>query len=374
VATAGASRVAGRCGQTLSKRPPVRVLVVDDSALVRQAMRALLVRDGEFEVEVAADPLFAEPKAAQFRPDVVVLDLEMPRMDGLTWLRQRMRSQPIPVVICSALADRFADAALRALDEGAVEVVTKPQIGVRDFLEHSASAIRDAVRAAAAVGASSAWRRRWGQPLVQAAPARAPTVFPTPSSAALIAMGASTGGPEALRIVLEAMPEDAPPIVIVQHMPQGFTAAFARRLDESCKVSVREAQSGDRLRPGLALVARGDHHLLVHRVGGIYVVELGSGPAVTRHRPSVDVLFRSVAEAAGPNAVAVLLTGMGADGAEGMLALRRAGAATIAQDQPSSVVFGMPREAIERGAVESILPIERIAAAVLERTAVNRRV
>ncbi len=352
----------------MSDRKALRVLVVDDSALVRQTLRTLLGRDGEFEVEVAADPLFAEQKLASFAADVVILDLEMPRMDGLTWLRQRMRTEPIPVVICSALADRWADAALRALEEGAVEVVTKPQIGVRDFLEQSAHAIRDAVRAAADVGRSAAWkarRRLAGPPVSPLRPAV--ETAPIRDSGALIALGASTGGPEALKTILEAMPADAPPILVVQHMPAGFTAAFAKRLDSACRITVREAQSGDRLRPGLALIARGDHHLLVHRVGSVYVAELDSGPLVSRHRPSVDVLFGSVARVAGAEAVGVILSGMGADGAEGMLSLRRAGAVTIAQDQQSSVVFGMPREAIERGAVQSIVPIDRIAATILER-------
>ena len=345
----------------------LRVLVIDDSALVRQTLRALLSSDGEFEVEVAADPLFGEQKLGSFAADVVILDLEMPRMDGLTWLRQRMRTQPIPVVICSALANRWADAAVRALEEGAVEVVTKPQIGVRDFLQQSAQSIRDAVRAAADVGQSAAWSAR--RPTEEGAATIARPLIEAVGNgdpAALIAIGASTGGPEALRAILEAMPPDAPPILIAQHMPAGFTAAFAKRLDSSCRLTVREAQSGDRLRPGLALVARGDHHLLVHRVGAVYVAELNSGPPVSRHRPSVDLLFRSVARVAGGHAVGVILTGMGADGAEGMLSLRQAGAATIAQDLQSSVVFGMPREAIERGGVQRVVPLERMAATILE--------
>ena len=350
---------------------PIRVLVMDDSAVVRQTLRAILSRDPAIEVEVAADPIFAEQKSVAFRPDVVILDLEMPRMDGLTWLRQRMRVDPVPVVVCSALVGRWADAAIRAIEEGAVEVVTKPTIAVRDFLEQAAASIHDAVRAAHAARSSPGWRARWrtAAPQTVVSPPPLPFLVAAARDTSLVAIGASTGGPEAIRHILEAMPCEAPAIVIVQHMPEGFTAALARRLNASCQIEVREAQSGDRPRRGLALIARGGHHLIARRASGSYVVELDSGPPVSRHRPSVDVLFRSVAETAGPDGVGVLLTGMGADGAEGMLALRRAGASTIAQDEGSSVVFGMPREAIERGAAETVLPLDRIGAALLERAA-----
>lgn len=337
---------------------PLSVLVVDDSAVVRQALAGILGREG-FVVTTAADPLFAMQKMAAARPDVVVLDLEMPRMDGVTWLRRLMAEDPLPVVICSALSGRFAHAALGALEDGAVDVVTKPQFGVRDFLADSATQIVDTVRAAAAARV----KRR---PTGQGKPAPVPVLKkPVPGSAALsdtvVVLGASTGGTEALHQVLSALPETSPGVAIVQHMPEGFTHAFAHRLNQVCRLEVREAESGDRLLPGRALVARGNRHLILHKSGSHYIVELADGPLVSRHRPSVDVLFKSVAHTGGANVVGVLLTGMGHDGAEGLLALRRAGAHTIAQDEATSVVFGMPREAIQLGAAEHVVPLPRIA-------------
>ena len=346
----------------LSSSQPLRVLVVDDSAVVRQALSLLLSREG-MEVTTASDPLFAMPKLAAQRPDVVILDLEMPRMDGLTFLRQLMAEDPLPVVICSALAGRWTQAAIQALEAGAVDVIAKPQFGVRGFFEESATQIVDAVRAAAAART----RRRWRVPeTADPAPARLPQVGRSSGRPpdGIVVIGASTGGTEALRTVLEAMPADGPAIALVQHMPEGFTQAFARRLNQICAMEVKEAESGDRLLRGRALIARGNRHLVLHRSGSHYLAELADGPLVSRHRPSVDVLFRSAAQAAGTNALGVLLTGMGNDGAQGLLEMRRKGALTLAQDKASCVVFGMPREAIALGAVAEVLPLSRIAASI----------
>ena len=331
------------------------VLVVDDSALVRQAFTALLSR--HFSVDTAADPLIAERKMAKQRPAVIVLDLQMPRVDGMTFLRQIMRSDPIPVVICSSAATRGSEVAMRALEEGAVDLILKPQIGVRDFIEDSATLLIDTITAAS--------QARIG--------VRAPRVrLPLPSPVAgprVIAVGASTGGTEALREMIEALPPDAPGMVVVQHMPEGFTAAFAKRLNETARVEVKEATYGDAVLPGRVLIAPGNHHMLLRRSGTRYYVQVSSGPLVSRHRPSVDVLFRSVAQAAGSSAVGVILTGMGDDGAEGLLEMRESGARTIAQDEATSVIFGMPKEAIARGAAMEVLPLGEIAGAVLRNGA-----
>jgi two-component system chemotaxis response regulator CheB len=347
----------------------VHVLVVDDSAVVRQVMTAILSPQPGLTVTVAADPIIARAKMLRSRPDVILLDLEMPRVDGMTFLREIMATDPLPVVVCSALTGAGTEAAMQALDEGAVDVIGKPQIGVHDFLEESAARLVDAVRAASEARLSRLVRRARAVPVEPKLPADVvlrprPHLATSVSADKLIAMGASTGGTEALRVILEAMPERAPGIVIVQHMPERFTAAFARRLDETCRLRVKEAEDGDPVVAGRALVAPGDRHLLVHRGAGGYVVELRNGPLVSRHRPSVDVLFRSVAQAAGGSAVGILLTGMGDDGATGLLEMKTAGATTIAQDEATSVVFGMPKEAIARGAVGTVLPLGQIAPGV----------
>jgi two-component system chemotaxis response regulator CheB len=304
------------------------------------------------------------------RPDVILLDLEMPRMDGLTFLRKIMAEDPIPVVICSGLVGRGTEAALRALEEGAVEVMAKPKLGVRDFINESAQTLIDTVRGAAQA------RVRPTSPALQLSQRRltADAVLPPLQKSSLtittdkvVAIGASTGGTEALRWVLESMPPDAPGLIIVQHMPEGFTAAFAERLNQTCQIEVKEAAHHDRVMPGRALIAPGNRHTVLVRSGAYYTVEVIDGPLVSRHRPSVDVLFRSVARAAGPNAVGVIMTGMGSDGAEGLLEMKRAGAATIGQDEATCVVFGMPKEAIDRGAVDEVLPLSRIPAATLKR-------
>jgi two-component system chemotaxis response regulator CheB len=345
----------------------IHVLVVDDSALVRQAFTQLLSRN--FTVDTAADPIIAERKMAKQRPNVIVLDLQMPRVDGMTFLRQIMRRDPIPVVICSAAAARGSEIAMRALEEGAVDVMLKPSIGVRDFIAESAVLLTDTITAAAQARfgkkPSMPVTERFSADVVIAA-ARTASSQLVDSAPRVIAVGASTGGTEALRAMIEALPPDAPGMVVVQHMPEGFTAAFAKRLNETARVEVKEAAYGDGVIPGRVLIAPGNHHLLLRRSGNRYYVQVTGGPLVSRHRPSVDVLFRSVAQAAGANAVGVILTGMGDDGAEGMLEMREAGARTIAQDEATSVIFGMPKEAIARGAATDVLPLQEIAPAILK--------
>jgi two-component system, chemotaxis family, protein-glutamate methylesterase/glutaminase len=342
---------------------PVHVLVVDDSAVMRESMTALLMATGGFSVATANDPIVARRKIAARKPDVIVLDLAMPQEDGLTFLRDLMGTNPLPVVICSSHSTRGSRVALAALREGAVDVVAKPQVGVRDFVQESSIQLIDAIRAAtrARVGG----RRRDAQP---AQPVQRPQrrLAETGGHSGLVAIAASTGGPPALHDVLGGMPLDAPGIVVVQHMPAGFTAAFAEHLDQTCQIEVKEAATGDLVRAGRALIAPGDHHLEVHRETGGLTVEVTRGPLVSRHRPSADVLFRSVARAAGPESLGVIMTGMGDDGAGGLLAMRSAGAATLGQDEASCVVFGMPREAAARGAVDELVPLAGLSEKILE--------
>jgi len=342
----------------------INVLVVDDSAVVRQVLESILSQEPDMSVLVAADPLIAQQKMLRVRPDVIVLDLEMPRMDGLTFLRKIMADDPIPTVICSGVAMRGTEAALRALDEGAVGIVTKPKLGVRSFLYESGLVLTDMVRSAA----RARIRRRFSLPVL---PQQAPAVLVPlhqhsgASSKRIVAIGASTGGTEALTEILGAMPADCPGIVVVQHMPEVFTAAFAQRLNRLCQIEVKEAEDGDRIAVGRALIAPGNRHMSVKRRSTQSFVEIDDGPLVSRHRPSVDVLFRSVARAEGRDALGIILTGMGSDGAQGLLEMRNAGAETIAQDEASCVVFGMPREAIARGAVDKVLALAEIPAKVL---------
>lgn len=335
----------------------IDLLVVDDSAVMRQSMTVICSRERDLRVRVASDPIIAMTKIAQARPDVILLDLEMPRMDGLTFLRKLMNESPIPVVVCSALAARGTETALRALEEGAVDIVAKPKIGLRDFLSESALVLVDSIRGAA----QARTRRARLTPIRPPAPPR-PLARTTRK---VVAIGASTGGTEALRTLLEAMPHDAPAMVIVQHMPEVYTAAFAQRLNTTCRMDVKEAADGDRLIPGRALIAPGNRHTRVRRDGAEYRVEVTDGPLVSRHRPSVDVLFRSVAQAAGANAVGVIMTGMGDDGAAGLLEMHQSGAVTMAQDEATSVVFGMPREAINRGAAQSVHALPLIGPMIL---------
>lgn len=349
--------------------PPekLRVLVVDDSAMVRQVMQAILQTDQRITVSVAADPLIANAKMQKERPDVVITDLEMPRMDGLTFLRQIMAESPIPVVVCSGHAAKGTQLALRALEEGAVEVITKPKLGVREFLHESAVLLLDAVWSA--VEARIAPRQKTAPiPRLSAdavLPLRPKSCGRNPAHS-LIAVGASTGGTEALRTFLSAMPADCPPIVAVQHMPEHFTRAFADRLNQDCAIAISEAKDGVQLHNGMALIAPGNYHALVNRTGPNLVVNIMDGPLVSRHRPSVDVLFRSVAVSAGGNAVGVIMTGMGDDGAQGLREMKDAGAVTIAQDEATCVVFGMPREAIALGATDFVLPLDQIARQALD--------
>jgi len=342
----------------------INVLVVDDSAVVRQVLESILSQEPDMSVLVASDPLIAQQKMLRVRSDVIVLDLEMPRMDGLTFLRKIMADDPIPTVICSGVAVRGTEAALRALDEGAVGIVTKPKLGVRNFLYESGLVLTDMVRSAA----RARIRRRFcPSVLPQQAAGSAVLVHQHSgvSSKRIVAIGASTGGTEALTEILSAMLEACPGIVVVQHMPEVFTAAFAQRLNRLCDIEVKEAENGDRILAGRALIAPGNRHMSVKRRGTQSFVEIDDGPLVSRHRPSVDVLFRSVARAEGQNALGIILTGMGSDGAQGLLDMRNAGAETIAQDEASCIVFGMPREAIARGAVDKVLALAEIPAKVL---------
>jgi two-component system chemotaxis response regulator CheB len=345
----------------------IRVLIVDDSAMVRQTLSELLASDPAIEVmATAADPFVAADRIAEEVPDVITLDIEMPRMDGLTFLKTIMTQHPIPVVICSSLAEEGAQSCLKAMEYGAVDVIAKPRVGTKRFLEESRLVLCEAVKGAAQARVSLLRPGSTVEPKLTAdavlAPASGAMIETTEK---IVAIGASTGGTEALRVLLEAFPEDTPGIVIVQHMPELFTRAFAKRLDSLCSITVKEAEPNDTVIRGRALIAPGNHHMLLKRSGARYYVELKEGPLVCRHRPSVDVLFRSAARYAGPNAVGVILTGMGDDGARGMLEMKQAGARNIAQDEASSIVFGMPKEAIKTGAVDKVMPLTAIAGAIL---------
>lgn len=335
----------------------IRVLLVDDSALVRQIFAREIARDPDLMVVGAApDPYVARDLILEKEPDVVVLDVEMPRMDGLTFLRKIMRHKPLPVIIVSSLTKQGSEIALEALAAGAVEVLCKP--GAAYTVGDMSATLIGTIKAAAQVDV-----RR----LVAAAATSAPRVSALARTTnQILAIGASTGGTVAIEQVLRGLPPGTPGCVITQHMPALFTRSFAQRLDGLSALEVREAEQGDAVIPGIALVAPGDRHLLLRRDGARYYVEVKDGPPVNRHRPSVDVMFRSVARAAGANTIGVILTGMGADGAKGMLELRTAGASTIAQDEASCVVFGMPKVAIELGGAMEVLPLDRIATRVVE--------
>jgi two-component system chemotaxis response regulator CheB len=349
------------------KIPKIRVLIVDDSAVVRQTLSEVLSSDPEIEViATAGDPFVAADRIAEQVPDVITLDIEMPRMDGLTFLKKLMSQHPIPVVICSSLAEEGAQSTLRALEYGAVEIVTKPRLGTKQFLEESRITLCEAVKAAAASRPGKLHASRTVEPKLTADAVLAPAgnaMIETTEK--VVVIGASTGGTEALKTLLETLPADTPGIVIVQHMPELFTRAFANRLDGLCSITVKEAETNDTVLRGRALIAPGNHHLLLKRSGARYYVEVKEGPLVCRHRPSVDVLFRSAARYAGQNVVGVILTGMGDDGARGMLEMKQAGATTIAQDEATCVVFGMPKEAIKLNGVDKILPLKNIAGAIL---------
>jgi two-component system chemotaxis response regulator CheB len=341
----------------------IKVIVVDDSAIVRQVLSSELSKARDIEVvAVASDPYVARDKIVQLHPDVITLDLEMPRMDGLTFLGKLMQYCPMPVIVVSSLTPERSETALQALELGAVDVVGKPG-GPYTVGDISAMLIAK-IRGAAGARCVRPPRAEPGaEPEMVAA---SPLLLTTNK---VLAIGASTGGTEAIRQVLTSLPGDAPGMVIVQHMPEQFTAQFAKRLDGLCEVEVREAAEGDLVIPGLALIAPGNHHMVLRRNGAQYVVGLKGGPPVHYQRPAVDVLFHSVALQAGPNAVGVVLTGMGADGASGLLAMRKAGARTLVQDEASCVVFGMPREAVRLGAAEQVVPLKLVARKMLDAAA-----
>lgn len=351
----------------------IRVLIIDDSASVRLTLSEIIAADPDLMVMgTASDPYIAAERIRQEIPDVIFLDIELPRMDGLTFLRKIMSQRPIPVVICSSLAQSGSDTFMQALEAGAVDVVAKPRVDTAQFLHESRMRICDAAKAAAHARMRGQKQR---QPtLTVESKLTADAVLPPvsesrrksmiermPVTEPIVAIGASTGGTEALREVLEALPAACPPILIVQHMPEKFTGAFARRLDGGCAVTVKEARDGDLVRAGQVLLAPGNHHMMLARNGTRYTVRIVEGPYVARHRPSVDVLFRSTAQMAGSNALGMILTGMGDDGARGLLEMRQMGSATIAQDEESSIVFGMPKEAIQHGAVGKVLPLAKMA-------------
>jgi two-component system chemotaxis response regulator CheB len=342
----------------------IKVLCVDDSALIRGLMTQIINEHDDMEVvAVAPDPLVARDLIKQHNPDVLTLDVEMPRMDGLDFLERLMRLRPMPVVMVSSLTQSGSEVTLRALELGAVDFVAKPEMGIRGGMLDYSDVIAQKIRAAAA----SRPRRQ------QAGTARAMLCEPLVSSEKLVILGASTGGPEAIRAVLEPLPPNSPAILIAQHMPAGFTNSFAQRLNRLCRVAVKEAEDGERILPGHTYVAPGDRHLKLARSGANYVVALDSGAPVNRHKPSVDVLFHSAAAQAGRNAIGVLLTGMGKDGALGLRAMRDAGAATLAQDEATSLVFGMPREAIAAGGAGEVLGLEEIAPRLMALAAASGR-
>lgn len=342
----------------------IKVLIVDDSAVMREVMQQILAPYADIEVLGAAlDPLLAMQRMQQQWPDVLVLDVEMPRMDGITFLRQIMASRPTPVLICSSLTRQGAASTVQALAAGAVEVIAKPSLGLRDFLHSSAEQFVTSIRAAAKAQVHMAQAPTLNKSLPAVASMAAPVTRPLAlrRSEPVVLLGASTGGTQALERLLRQLPASTAPILIVQHMPEGFTGSFAERLNGLAAIEVREAQHGDYLCRGLALIAPGGRHMLLKQEAGRHWVEIKDGPLVSRHRPSVDVLFRSAAALGGRNLLAVLMTGMGDDGARGLLALREAGASTVAQDERSCVVFGMPKEAIKLGAAEQVLGLDQIA-------------
>ena len=345
----------------------IKVMVVDDSAVVRQVVSGLLAEDPEIEViSAVADPLLAMVRMQNQWPDVIVLDIEMPRMDGITFLKKIMSERPTPVVICSTLAEAGAKTSIEALAAGAVAIITKPKLGLKQFLHDSSNDLISAVKAAAKANVKQ---------LAVIAKYTADVILPPSGSHGamiqtterVVAIGTSTGGTQALEKVLVTLPRVSPGMVIVQHMPEKFTAEFANRLNTLCQISVKEARHNDRVIPGQALIAPGGKHMLLRRNGAQYFVDVIDGPLVNRHRPSVDVLFRSVAKSAGANALGVIMTGMGDDGAAGLLEMRKAGARTLAQDEESCVVFGMPKEAIKRGAVEKTVPLSAIGREIMQQ-------
>lgn len=368
MAASGAGR--GEAALNMSK---IKVQLVDDSAVVRQVLQAVLQSDPSITITGAAsDPIFAMAHMQKQWPDVIVLDVEMPRMDGITFLKKIMAEHPTPVVICSTLTEKGTATSMQALEAGAVQIVTKPKIGLKAFLQDSSNDLIHAVKAASRANLRNLGARAPIAPVVAAKLTADAILAPAGQAMAettdrIVAIGTSTGGTQALEAVLTALPRVCPGIVVVQHMPEKFTASFAERLNGICQIEVREGVNGDRVIPGRALIAPGGKHMLLKRSGAQYHVEVIDGPVVNRHRPSVDVLFRSVAKFAGKNALGIIMTGMGDDGARGLMEMHTAGARTIAQDEHTCVVFGMPKEAIKLGAADRVLPLGAIPAAMMER-------
>ena len=353
----------------------IKVLIVDDSAVVRETLREIISSDPDLLVMgTASDPVVAAKKIESEIPDVITLDIEMPRLDGISFLKAIMSQHPIPIIICSSKAEGGSNNALRALEYGAVDIIEKPKVGTKIFLEESKTRIIDTIKAASKANISKIDVAKSAEKWTKAQPKlTADVMIAKPryhhaieTTEKVVVVGASTGGTEALREFLQALPIDSPGIVIVQHMPEKFTAAFAQRLNSICEITVKEAQTNDPVLRGHALIAPGNQHCLLKRQGARYYVEIKDGPLVSRHRPSVDVLFRSAAHYAGKNCIAIIMTGMGDDGARGMEELKDAGAYTIAQDEQTCIVFGMPKEAIKRGAIQQILPLQKIALEMLK--------
>ncbi len=347
---------------------PIKIMIVDDSATVRQVLSGILAAEPDLKViATAADPIYALEKMNREWPDVIVLDVEMPRMDGITFMKKLMAEHPTPVVICSSLTEKGAETTMQAMAAGAVEIITKPRVGLKGFLTEAAKDVVEAVRSAAKANV-----RRLA-PSSPAAPPKysadvmlsAPTQAMHETTDKVVAVGTSTGGTQALERLLSGLPRTTPGLVVVQHMPEKFTAAFAQRLDSVCEIEVREARRGDRVLPGRALIAPGGHHMMLKRNGAQYHVDVVDGPPVSRHCPSVDVLFRSAARSAGRNAMGVIMTGMGDDGARGLKEMHDAGAWSVAQDEATCVVYGMPKEAVKMGGVDRSLPLQDIGGAIM---------
>lgn len=344
----------------------IKVLVIDDSALIRSLLSEIINKQPDMEVVgTASDPLAAREKIKALNPDVLTLDVEMPKMDGLVFLEKLMRLRPMPVVMVSSLTEKSSAITLHALELGAIDFVTKPKIDIRNGLQEYAEELTGKIRCAAKARLHGTTTLRHTPNAVERKNT-ADAVLPSRACAyatteKIILLGASTGGTEALKELLKDMPPDCPGILITQHMPEAFTKTFAKRLDSLCRIAVKEAEHGERVLPGHAYLAPGNRHLLLNRSGANYITELSDGPPVSRHRPSVDVLFRSAANCAGKNAIGVIMTGMGDDGAAGMLEMHQSGAHTLAQDEQSCVVFGMPKEAIARGGVDEVAPLHELS-------------
>ncbi len=351
----------------------IKVFIVDDSAVVRQVLTGLLDSISGIQVIGSApDPLFALPRLEKDWPDVIVLDIEMPRMDGITFLKKLMQEHPTPVVICSTLTAKGAEVTMQAMSAGAVDIITKPTVNLKGFLQDSKTLLADAIKGAAHARVGRGGGTTPRKPMENTPKQNADAVLSphtgsiSQTTDRLIAIGTSTGGTQALEYILTRLPRTVPGIIVVQHMPEAFTAAFAKRLDSLCQVTVKEAEQNDRVIPGLVLIAPGGKHMLLRRSGAQYRVEIKDGPLVSRHRPSVDVLFRSTAQAAGQNALGIIMTGMGDDGAHGLKELHDTGALTVAQDEASCVVYGMPKEAVKLGATDGELPLSALPGLIIQ--------